>query len=60
MTFLTINAHNDRMEMRGREREKGGLKLLYKLIEKSKNFSNPNFNKPIHISGPMVQSEAPQ
>jgi hypothetical protein len=29
------------------EREKGGLKLLYQLMEKSKHFSNPNLNKMI-------------
>jgi hypothetical protein len=43
---------------REREREDGGLKLLYQLMEKSKHFSNLNFNKPIHIYSPMVQSEA--
>jgi hypothetical protein len=32
-------------DRRGRERE-GGLKLLYRLMEKFKHFSSPNLNKP--------------
>jgi hypothetical protein len=41
-----VSLLNDRME-RDREREKGGLKLLYQLMEMYKYFSNLNFNKLI-------------
>jgi hypothetical protein len=39
----------ERGRAREREREGRGIKLLYQLMEKSrdKHFSNPNFNKPI-------------
>jgi hypothetical protein len=47
--YLTMPPRYSVTEFSGRqrEREKGGLKLLYQLMEKYKHFSNPNLNKPI-------------